>query len=199
MGGGSSNGSSPVEIEKRSLSFWSDTEKWEMVLRALRSGMGRETVLYTFSSILESETVLCAFGSILESKMFSELFSPDWEGKTLLCAFSSILESETVFRALQSRLGGENASLCFRFDTGIRNGSLSFQINFSLVQTLGIRKWFLDFISGIEISSQNSHLMHLLKESLLENLVSFEVKTLKLSFQNFAPELGKPKCSGFGY
>ncbi|RIA78811.1 hypothetical protein C1645_746332, partial [Glomus cerebriforme] len=42
----------------RSLSFQSDTGKWETVLRTLRSRMGGKTVLCAFSSILELEMVL---------------------------------------------------------------------------------------------------------------------------------------------
>ncbi|RIA83053.1 hypothetical protein C1645_834397, partial [Glomus cerebriforme] len=71
-------------------------------------------------------------------KRFSELFDLDWEGKMLLYAFGSILKSETYVK-----LGNDSPS----------------------VRALGISKRFLDFISGMEVSSRNSHLMHLLKES----------------------------------
>ncbi|RIA94512.1 hypothetical protein C1645_817873 [Glomus cerebriforme] len=96
-----------LEIEKRSLSFRSDTEKWKPVLRALRFSV--HSVRYW------------------NQKWFSKLFSSDWKVKT--------------------------------FDTGIRNGSLGFQIkilsngSFSFlvdspsVRVLGIRKRFLDFVS----------------------------------------------------
>ncbi|RIA91856.1 hypothetical protein C1645_821496 [Glomus cerebriforme] len=46
-----------------SLSFWSDTEKWEMVLRALQSRMKRETIFQVLQSRMGREKVLCAFGS----------------------------------------------------------------------------------------------------------------------------------------
>ncbi|RIA84716.1 hypothetical protein C1645_831836 [Glomus cerebriforme] len=75
-------------------------------------------------------------------KWFSELFSLEWEGKT--------------------------------FDTEIRNVLFAFGLvreienDSSSVRALGIRKWFLDFVSGMEVSSRNSHLMHLLKELLVE-------------------------------
>ncbi|RIA83921.1 hypothetical protein C1645_742715 [Glomus cerebriforme] len=90
---------------------------------------------------------------------FSELFGLKWEGKRSL---SSLVQN-----------GRENGFLCFQFDTGIRNNS-------PLVWALGIRKRFLDFVSGMEVSSRNSHLMHLLKEL-------------------FASGLGKPKPSAFSF
>ncbi|RIA96777.1 hypothetical protein C1645_814979 [Glomus cerebriforme] len=40
---------------------------------------------------------------------------------TVLRALQSGMGRETVLQTLRSRLEGENASLCFRFDTGIRN------------------------------------------------------------------------------
>ncbi|RIA78931.1 hypothetical protein C1645_842034, partial [Glomus cerebriforme] len=52
-----------LEIEKRSLSFRSDTEKWEPVLRALWSRMEGKTVICAFGSILKLETVLRALRS----------------------------------------------------------------------------------------------------------------------------------------
>ncbi|RIA79808.1 hypothetical protein C1645_839882 [Glomus cerebriforme] len=63
-----------------------------------------------------------------KGKWFSELFSPEWEGKMVLCAFGSILESETILFAfgLVRKIGNDSPS----------------------VWALGIRKWFLDFISG---------------------------------------------------
>ncbi|RIA88084.1 hypothetical protein C1645_826852, partial [Glomus cerebriforme] len=93
------------------------------------------------------ETVSSPSSSVQNGKRkrFSELFGPDWEEKTVLCAFSSILESETVFLAF-----------------GL--------VHSPSVRALGIRKRFLDFISGMEVSSQNFHLMHLLKESLVETI-----------------------------
>ncbi|RIA88856.1 hypothetical protein C1645_877094 [Glomus cerebriforme] len=75
------------------------------------------------------------------TEKFFELFGLEWEGKMVLCAFSLILESEMVLQALQSRLERENVSLCFQFDTGIRNVLLAF----GLVREIGER---LSFSSG---------------------------------------------------
>ncbi|RIA95512.1 hypothetical protein C1645_816605, partial [Glomus cerebriforme] len=46
-----------------SFSFRSDTGKWETVLRAFQSGMGRKTVLRALWSGMGGKIVLCAFGS----------------------------------------------------------------------------------------------------------------------------------------
>ncbi|RIA79638.1 hypothetical protein C1645_840233 [Glomus cerebriforme] len=97
MGGGSSNGSSPVS--RFSVRYWKVGTSSPS--SSVRTGKG---------------------------KRFSELFSPEWEGKTVLCAFGSILKSETVLFA-------------FGLVREIGNDS-------PLVRALGIRKWFLDFISG---------------------------------------------------
>ncbi|RIA91038.1 hypothetical protein C1645_822613 [Glomus cerebriforme] len=81
-----------------------------------------------------------------ENDKFFELFSPEWKRKMVLCAFGLILESKMV-------------RFAFRLVCEIGNDSPS-------VWALGIRKRFLDFVLGIKVSSQNFHLMHLLKESL---------------------------------
>ncbi|RIA94682.1 hypothetical protein C1645_873327 [Glomus cerebriforme] len=52
---------------------------------------------------------------------------------------------------------------------------------FASVRAFGFRKWFLDFISDMDVSSQNFHLMHLLKESL-EIWFASELGKLKHKF-----------------
>ncbi|RIA82147.1 hypothetical protein C1645_835828 [Glomus cerebriforme] len=81
---------------------------------------------------------------------------------------------QMVLRALWSRMGNETFS----------NSSFSFLVDSPLVRALGIRKWFLDFILGIEDRA--------FFRIRLENLVSFKV-TSNLSFGTFAPRLGIPK------
>ncbi|RIA89190.1 hypothetical protein C1645_825215 [Glomus cerebriforme] len=137
-----------------SLSFQSDTGKWKPVLRALQSRLGRENEIEKRSLSFQSDT-----------------------GKW-----------KPVLRALQSRLGRENDSLCFQFDTGIRNkifsnGSFSFLVGSPSVQALGIRKQFLDFVSGLflDLTSGNS------------GLETFSFGNSGL--ETFAPGLGKLKHS----
>ncbi|RIA98628.1 hypothetical protein C1645_731522 [Glomus cerebriforme] len=109
---------------------------------------------------------------------FSELFGPNWERKM----FDTRIRNDlSVFNPILKN------SLCFQFDTGIRKVLYTFSLileleivlltfrlvckiknDFSLIWTLGIRKRFLNFILGIEVSLRNFHLMHLLKESLVE-------------------------------
>ncbi|RIA90664.1 hypothetical protein C1645_823036 [Glomus cerebriforme] len=63
-----------------------------------------------------------------------------------LSVFGLILESGNQF----SKLFGLDWERKM-FDTGIGKVLLAFRLIYSpLVQTLGIRKWFLDFISGME-------------------------------------------------
>ncbi|RIA79452.1 hypothetical protein C1645_882663 [Glomus cerebriforme] len=74
----------------------------------------------------------------LFSYRFSELFSLEWKEKT-------------VFQALQFGMERKNSSLSFQIKMFF-NGSFSFLVDFYSVWALGIRKRFLDFISGMEVS-----------------------------------------------
>ncbi|RIA81859.1 hypothetical protein C1645_836267 [Glomus cerebriforme] len=137
-----------------------------------------ENDLSVFSLILESGSRFFElFSPEWEGKRFSELFGPDWEGKTLLYAFGLILELEMVLLAFRLvREIEEWYTLLWFGHLELANGSwlwikmlfnssFSFLVDSPSVWVLGISKRFLDFISGMEVSSQNSQLMHLLKES----------------------------------
>ncbi|RIA92279.1 hypothetical protein C1645_846027 [Glomus cerebriforme] len=128
------------------------------------------------------------FGSDWKGKMVLRTFQSEMERKNVLCTFSLIMESETVLFAFELVREIKNETFS--------NGSFSFLVDSTSVRALEIRKWFLDFISDIEVSSRNSHLMHLLKESLVE-MVCSENSGLEISknlgLEMFVPGLEKLK------
>ncbi|RIA82628.1 hypothetical protein C1645_743642 [Glomus cerebriforme] len=81
----------------------------------------------------KGKTVLLALRSKMGRENSSPSFSLKWEGKTVLCTFDLMLESKKIL-------------LAFRLVRKIGKYSFSFLVDSPLVQVLGIRKWFLNFI-----------------------------------------------------
>ncbi|RIA90969.1 hypothetical protein C1645_822633 [Glomus cerebriforme] len=90
-----------------------------------------------------------------------------------------------IIKIIDKKLSENQKSLSFQSNTRKWEWSLSFQSDTESgndspsVRTLGIKKQFLDFVSGSNFF-----------QFQLENLVSFEVITSKLSFQNVNLTLG---------
>ncbi|RIA91470.1 hypothetical protein C1645_737055 [Glomus cerebriforme] len=117
-----------------------------------------------------------------KGKQFFELFGPDWQ------VFGLILESE--MKCLLTFLF---------FSCRFSKLSLKWKRKTFRYLELGNSSWILFWV--IEVSSQNSHLMHLLKESLIkinQIFFKFQLENLKhsnrtffLFFYRFTSELGK--------